>query len=287
MGPLQSARQRNVKARPAIAPINWMKDQMPFTIQDALNGPSSRLHITLSQVLDCSPRLCRDMAELLPSSIPRMRKKRIAKNNQAVPPASLHTSKFALGNKVTSEVSLAIDDNIECLYTDTWVGNSQISEVLVDAGAMLDLISPKLVDKLGLERYPVSGLGMRLGDDRLVALRNYVWLDVVVAGVFAWVKAYEVAVSQTYQLLLLRRWLQRHRAVEYHDLRTLFIEGSERVGGKVLGIPIGGTGIKLESLDSLPFCNMEDDEAEEGIETLLNELDHWDQKREADLILGN
>jgi len=157
----------------------------------------------------------------------------------------------------------------------------------VNAGAMLDLISTKLVDKPGLERYPVSGLGMRLADDRLVVLRNYIWLDVVVAGVLAWVKAYEVAVSQTYQLLLSRRWLKRIRAVGYHDSRTLFIEGSHRVRRKVPGIPIGETGVKLESLDSKPFCDVEDDEAEDAIETLLNELDHWNEKKEGDLISGN
>jgi len=55
---------------------------------------------------------------------------------------------------------------------------------------------------------------MRLADDRLVVLKNYVWLDVVVTGVLARVQAYEVAVSQTYQLLLSRRWLKRVRAVE-------------------------------------------------------------------------
>ena len=70
---------------------------------------------------------------------------------------------------------------------------------------------------------------MRLGDDRLVILRNYVWIDVVVAGVLARIEAYEVAVSQTYKLLLFQRWLRRVRAVEYHDTQMLFIEGGDRV----------------------------------------------------------
>ena len=112
-------------------------------------------------------------------------------------------------------------------------------------------------------------------------------MDVVVAGVLAHIKAYEVAVSQTNQLLLLRRRLKRVRAVEYHDSRTLFIEGSDRVRRKVTGIQIGGTGVKLESIDSSPFCDVEDDEAEKAIETLLNELDHWEEKKEGDLNSGN
>ncbi|KAG0130027.1 hypothetical protein HOY82DRAFT_610023 [Tuber indicum] len=150
-----------LKGKGEMAPINWMKGQMPFTIQDALT-------------------------------------------NEA-------------------------EDNIECLYVEAWMGHMQLPGVLVDAGAMLDLISSQLIDKLRLRRFPVSGLGMRLADDRLVVLKNYVWLDVVVAGVLARIKAYEVAVSETYQLLLSRRWLKRVRAVAYHDSRTLFIEGSDRI----------------------------------------------------------
>ena len=133
----------------------------------------------------------------------------------------------------------------------------------------------------------MTGLGMRLADDRLVVLRNHVWMDVVVAGVLARIKAYEVAVSQTYQLLLSRRWLKRVKAVEYHDSRTLFIEGSDRVQRKVPGIPFGTTGIKMESTDLSPFSDVEDDEAEEVIETLLNELDHWKDTGSEGVLMGN
>jgi len=40
-----------------------------------------------------------------------------------------------------------------------------------------------------MERVPVSGLGIQLADDLLVVLRNYVWIDIVVAGVLARIKA--------------------------------------------------------------------------------------------------
>ena len=159
--------------------------------------------------------------------------------------------------------------------------------MLVDTGAMLDRFPTKQADKLHRPRYPVSGLGMRLADDRLRILKNYCWLDVVVAWVLAQVKAYEVAVSQTYQLLLSRRWLKGVRADEYHHTRTLFIQGRDCVRRKVTGIPIRGTGVKLESIDSAPFCNVEDDEAEQAIQTLLNELDHWEKKKAGDLNSGN
>ena len=107
------------------------------------------------------------------------------------------------------------------------------------------------------------------------------------AGVLARIKAYEVAVSQTYQLLLSRRWLKRVKAVEYHDAQMLFIEGSDRVRHKVPGVPIGPTGIKMENTEGYPFCDVDDEEAEDAIETLLNELDHWKEGKEEELEEGN
>lgn len=227
------------------------------------------------------------MAKLLRSSVPRVRKKKAIAKTPSTEPVSLHSAKLAIGNEVVSEASPEAEDNIECLYIEAWVGNIMVPEVLVDAGAMLDLISSQLVDALRLQRFPVSGLGMRFADDRLVVLKNYVWLDVIVAGVLARIKAYEVAVSQTYQLLLSRRWLKRVRAVEYHDSRTLFIEGSDRVRRKVPAIPIGSTGVKMENIQPPSFFDIDDDEAEDAVETLLNELDHWRDVEESDFDSGN
>jgi len=51
------------------------------------------------------------------------------------------------------------------------------------------------VDKLKLKQFPITGSGMRPADNQLVILKKNVWLDVVVAGVLARVKAYEPAVS--------------------------------------------------------------------------------------------
>jgi len=69
------------------------------------------------------------------------------------------------------------------------VGNFQVPEVLVDAGAMIDLGSTKLVDQLHWNRFPVFGLGRHLADDHLVVLKRYVGIDIVVAGVLARIKA--------------------------------------------------------------------------------------------------
>jgi len=278
---------KKLKGKRETAPINWMKGEVPFTIHDALNGSNTPLQITLPQLLHCSPRLRRDLAELLRSSIPRMRKKKNHKGKKPLEPVGLHSQKLSIGNEVISEASPGAEENVECLYIEAWIGNMKIPEVLVDAGAMLDLISSKLVDTLQLERFPVSGLGMRLAHDRLVVLKSYVWLDVVVASVLARVKAYEVAVSQTYQLLLSGRWLKRVRAVEYHDSRTLFIEGSDRVRRTVPAIPSGGIEVKMENIQPPSFFDIDDEDAEDAVDTLLNELDHWQERGEEESLSGN
>ena len=155
------------------------------------------------------------------------------------------------------------------------VGNLKLREVLVDTRAMLDLISLQLVDRIGLKRFPVSGFGMPLSEDRLDILHNYVWLDVVIALVLARVKAYEVLVSQTYHLLVSRRWMKRVRGVEYHQLHMLFIEGSDRVWRKVPAIPSGEIVVKMGNIEQQSFFEVDDDEAEDAVETPLNELDPW------------
>jgi len=111
--PVEQPRKSRKKLE--LAPINWMKGQAPFTIQEALNAPTPGLNITLPQLLDCSPRLRRDLAELLSSSVPRTRKKTISTATQAVQRPNMHSAKFTIGKDVTSEAFPCTDDNIECL----------------------------------------------------------------------------------------------------------------------------------------------------------------------------
>jgi len=119
-----------------------MKGQNPFIIQDALIGPASQLQITLHQLLDCSPRLRRDLAELLRSSVLRSRKKKLILGKKpAAAPITLHSAQYAIGRDIVSEAAEGSEENVECLYIEAWVGKVKVPEVLVDAGAMLDLIS--------------------------------------------------------------------------------------------------------------------------------------------------
>ena len=146
--------------------------------------------ITLLQLLDCPPRLHSDLAELLRSVVLRNRKKKGCTHPKpTVPLTNLQSTKFTPCNEVASEAAPANEIIIECLYIEAWMGDFKIPEVLVDAGAMLELVSCKLVDAVQLEPFPITGLGMRLAADRLVVLRNYVWMEVDVAGILARIKA--------------------------------------------------------------------------------------------------
>ena len=171
------------------------------------------------------------------------------------------------------------DDEVNCLYIDAWVGKQLVGDVLVDGGAILDLISQEAAERLNMEKHIVKGLGMRLADDSLVRLDYYVWADIIVAGVVARIKAYIVPVSVTYKVLLSRRWLKRVRGIEYHESNVLFIQGVPGIKRKVDGKPASKQEVEVVRLlaEYEETTQVENEEAEDAIEVLLHELDHWDE----------
>ena len=206
-----------------------MRGQKQYSLQDALNEVT--LKISFPQLLDVSPRLWRELAELLRSSVPRTRRKGKGKASGQVG----EVSAVQAGNIPLILAEAHGDDEVACLYIDAYIGNQLVWDILIDGGAMLDLISQTVADQLRLEKHVVRGLGMRLADDSLVRLDHYVWADVIVAGVVARIKAYVVPVSVTYQVLLSRRWLKRVKGIEYHATNVPYIEGTDGVKRKVVG----------------------------------------------------
>jgi len=132
--PPATLQARKGKEKIEIAPINWMKGQIPFTIQDTVDGPDLGLTMTLQELRDCSPRLRRHLAELLRFSVLRVQKKRLLGSNTSKVPAALHSTKLAVGREVVSEESPAVDENIDCHYIEAWVGGFRIPEVLLMLG---------------------------------------------------------------------------------------------------------------------------------------------------------
>ena len=70
-------------------------------------------------------------------------------------------------------------------------------------------------------------------------------------------------------------------------MQMLNIEGGDWVRRKVPGIAVGQVGVKMERLEPPIENDVEDEEAEEAIETLRNELDHWKDGGEEDRISEN
>ena len=180
-------------------PITWLKEDPQYDIGTLLKDiqPS----ISLPQLLDVSPKLRRDLADLLRSSQPRTRSRRV--NHAGIVAPAITT--------------LAQDDrDVDCLYITVFIEDAPVDLTLVDGGAMIELISDRVVKNLGLKSFPCNDLAMRLANDDIVRLPSYVWINVNVAGVLARIKAFVMPIQMSYNLLLSRRWTTRVKAVEDH-----------------------------------------------------------------------
>ena len=250
-----------------------MKGLDPYNIETAMI--SVKPEISFPQLLDVSPRLRRELAVLLRSSQPRTRKKKTPE---------VQIDQVAGPIKVTDA---APDSHVKCMYITVWCKGVEIPDVLVDGGAMIDLIAKDVVERLGLEKHNVHDLGMRLADDSLVPLESYVWLDVNVEGVVARVRAYVRPVTVTYKILLSRRWLKQMKGVEHHATNTLIIQGIDGVQRSTKGRPAPPPDLEIVELrnSKCPADNTVhvDDEqsANNAVEALLLELDQWELNEEA------
>ena len=266
---------QEIRRRPAAVkvnrppPINLMKGMNSYNIEEAM--VNIKPEITFPQLLDVSPRLRRELAILLRSSQPRTRKKRTQMEIQI--------------DNVTKVTDAAPDSEVECMYITVWCNGVEIPDVLVNGGAMIDLIAKDVVDKLQLEKHPVHNLGMRLADDSLVPLESYVWLDVNVEGVVAKVRAYVMPVTVTYRILLSRRWLKRMKGVEHHATNTLIIQGIDGVKRSTKGRPAPPAELEIVGIRNTDLAGSlqrnivtgDDDEyAEDAVDALLHELDDWE-----------
>ena len=155
---------------------------------------------------------------------------------------------------------------------------TQLEEVLFNGRAMVDLMSDRVVDKLGLTRYPCNNLGIRMADDTVAPLPWHVWLDINLASILICIKAFVMPIRLSYNILLSRRWLARVNALEDHKNNILYISGVDGVRKKVNGTPARASGLDTVNLAPTASHLTQDEyeRAEIEIEALLEELDHWD-----------
>jgi hypothetical protein len=226
--------------------------------------------ISLPQLLDISPGLRQELKDLLQSTIPRLRKKRV------IPLA-------AFGAPVVTAMARE-DQDVSCLYIESYVNGYRVVLTLVDGGAQIELVSEAVVKSIGCKTYSCKDTAMRLANDSIVPLPCYAWLDVNVSGVLARIKAYVMPIEMSFQLLLSRRWLSRVQAIEDHANNVLHIKGMDGVVHIVPGSPAGSkASISMASQQTLPREDDDDlafddaEAAEQAIDIVLDELDHWEE----------
>ncbi|KAI5785577.1 hypothetical protein DFH27DRAFT_615375 [Peziza echinospora] len=107
-----------------------------------------------------------------------------------------------------------------------------LTRILIDSGAVVNLIPSNVVQQLGLPMIPNNDIAIRTAN-QLTRVRHVVFLDIEIANVTAAVKAYVVDSPQGYTLLLGRRWLMQVRAQGDYLIPKYVIYDSEGKGHEV------------------------------------------------------
>ena len=139
------------------------------------------------QLLDHSPQLRLQLARAIASSWPTKRGKKSAGPNLFGTAAA--ASKF--WTLLVIETVAHEDKEVICLYIDAWIEEHKISKTLVNSGAVVEVISRKVVQDLELTVYCMDeNWTLQLADDGHATVQEYVWVTVNVSGVRALVKVF-------------------------------------------------------------------------------------------------
>ena len=157
-------------------PIQMLQGQKQYDLEEVLR--SIQPEISLAQLLDASATLRKQLYCLLRSIIPRTRRH----TYKATDTVGIVHEQAARPPIITSRAKEDLGD-AEAMYIDAWVGDTKITDILVDGGSMVDLIGTNVAQQLDLTLHKTADMGIRLADDTLIALDYYVWLDINVGGV--------------------------------------------------------------------------------------------------------
>ena len=125
-----------------------MRGLAPYNMAELLSGniPS----ITVPQLLNSAPALRRELAILLRSSRPFTHKRKVQGDALLVSHHKLE--------EIQISTSAEEDRKINYMYISVYVHDIKLEEVLDDGGAMVVLVSNRVVDKIGHTRYPCKTL---------------------------------------------------------------------------------------------------------------------------------
>ena len=144
---------------------------------------------------------------------------------------------------------------------------------MVDSGAVVELISRKVVHDLDLPVYRMDEKWtLQLADDGNATVQEYIWVTVNISGVRALVKAFILGDDQVYDLLLSKKWMYRVRAVEDYGAGTLTISGTDGLKRVVDGQEADLLAIEL--VDTFGVEDLGMDLANEEVYQLINEANN-------------
>ncbi len=99
--------------------------------------------------MDRSPQLRVKLARAIAFSCPTRRGKKYAEPNPVG--TAVASSKFLIPTVI--ETVAHEDEEVICLYIDSWIEDQKIRKTLVDSGAVVELISRKVIQDLNLQVY--------------------------------------------------------------------------------------------------------------------------------------
>jgi hypothetical protein len=96
-----------------------------------------------------------------------------------------------------------LNEVVSCVYIKAFGNGQLIKRTIVDSEAVVKLISPNLVKKLGIEPFLIKRKwSLKLANNVLVLIRHYTVLEVVVSKIRTILCAYIIRINKTYNLLL-------------------------------------------------------------------------------------
>ena len=250
-------------------PVNMAKGKDRFHIDQFLEFPVT---MSLWQLLDRSPQVRAQLARAMASSRPSKRGKKA--------PITMASQISYVGATAPAILTEAHDEEeVVCLYIDAWIKDHHVPRTLVDTGAVVELINPKLVEILNLEVHQMDEeWKLQMADDGLVSINEYVWVAVNVKGIVALIKAYILGQGDIYDILLSKRWMHRVLAVEDHGKQTLHITGKDGVKRTISGKAAEST--RAEIVGGPSVDEWETAIAEDELARLAEELDGFDYEQD-------
>ncbi len=192
-------------------PIRMAEGKNRFQVGAFLDTPVT---VPIRQLLDRSPQLKVQLACAIASSHPTKREKK------STEPNSVETAEAAskFWTLPVIETVAHEDEEIICLYIDSCIEEKKISKTLVDSGAVVELISRKVVQDLNLLVYYMDKKWtLELVGYGYATLQEYVWITVNVSGVQALVQTFILGNRQAYDLLLSKRWMYKIQQLRVMD----------------------------------------------------------------------